>query len=270
MLLLYLSPQNYSGWGNSLFRKWLCDSEPTSCSLSPGQRQTIWKISPPVSPPVSLSPWKWSLGERGMWNRSFGLFFPLRCSFLPLGDGISSFGKVELSVFSWPSHLRPECNSSTVPLALEGPSGWKKKIFSCLGFQIAHGKRIVTAHRRCFTNLFCSSKRDFLICFSSLEFVSLKVFLDPWKCPWNESSLSKQNCAHTHAPARVFVLVSLGVYTHREIYYFPKHSFFNFFFIGLVWFFWVCFPPPPKILTKRCFKVMAWKLLNVNLSTLWC
>lgn len=135
-------------------------------------------------------------------------------------------------------------NPSTAPFALEGPFRWKKRIFSCLGFQIAHGKHIVTAHRRCFTNLFCSSKRDFLICFCSLEFVFLKVFLDPWKCPWNESSLSKQNCAHTHALAHVFVLVPLGVYTHREIDYFPKHSFFKFFF-WLVWFFWFCFSPLP-------------------------
>lgn len=34
-----------------------------------------------------------------------------RCSFLPLRVGISSFGKVKLSIFCCTAHIRPECNA---------------------------------------------------------------------------------------------------------------------------------------------------------------
>lgn len=76
---------------------------------------------------------------------------------------------------TWSWNAKP----TTAPLTLEGPLRWKKsslRIFSCLRFQIVHGKHMVTARRRCFTNLSFSSKRGFLSCFDSWDFLSSTGF----------------------------------------------------------------------------------------------
>lgn len=152
--------------------------------MSQGCRQTLWKINPHSELTGLLESLEMKLARKGDMEQVFFLIiFPRRCSFLPFGVGISSFRKVKVSVFSCTAHMRPECKALSLWKDFLGGKKALVGIFSCLGFKIAHEKRIVMAHRRCFTDLFFFSKRDFFVCFDSLEFVSLRVFLDPCKRP---------------------------------------------------------------------------------------
>lgn len=101
--------------------------------------------------------------------------FPLQCSFLPFGVSISSFRKVKASVFSCMAHeagMQSLAQHLSLWRDLLGGKRALVRIFSCLRFQIAHGERMVTARRRCFTNISFFSKRDFLSCFDRLDFLS--------------------------------------------------------------------------------------------------
>lgn len=81
-------------------------------------------------------------------------------------------------------------------------------------------------------------------------------------------------CTHTYAPINVYVCMYVCAHiTYRQRIYFP-HLFFLWYYYYYYYYycyyyfggFWFIF----RILTKRCFKFMAWRTLDVNLSTLWC
>lgn len=105
---------------------------------------------------------------------------------------------------------------------------------------------------------------------------------DPREWPWNESSLSNKSCIagsslqmHTHPCTSpgvcACVCVCVHIHTGRE-FIFPDCSLclFVLFCFVLIFILGGLFCFIFRIRTKRCFKVMAWETLNVNLSTLWC